>query len=379
MSKIICAKSGIPFTISHLSYTFSHRELAHPLFSLPTARLLGIIPKWYARELTPEDSTILFLALLDSSGLVEFRTHASIHISLVESNMERLSKIVHWIHAVSRPHLVFPSFAITKDSQSLSNISHWLQAWIDAKNDYEEGNRQSVIDAKIRRREEALEKLIKSHSKSLDSLAPKLAQWAAMAATFPTFSVIIDGKKQTLSDYWQSLIIKCAAKDYVVWKSKLADLIELRKHLEENLELGSLYSHSLFALIRKAIAKHVNFLDFDESTAPFTILGTDSNVESANLQSLIDNAPKNLPIESDYPNRIAYILAKSRYETAQRHLTRVAESSLPPIPESTPQIIEPEELVDDSLTYGNQDGIIDLDSPKDSLDDSLGDSSEEEN
>ena len=111
--KILCSKSGIEFTAEHFPGTFFSRELSHPIFSLEQKKLLSYTGKWAAGELTPTDSYLLFLALLNSSEQIQFRTSCKrtpLTNSIVANNMEYLVRTVIKLNAIRTPGTLFPYF-----------------------------------------------------------------------------------------------------------------------------------------------------------------------------------------------------------------------------------------------------------------------------
>ena len=104
MAKILCAKSGIQFTVEHFPISFTQNECHHPIFDASLKKLWKYFPKWQAGELTDTDSLLLFLAYLNATERVEFRTHIwrTTHTNqLVASNMEHLYYVIGKISAIS--------------------------------------------------------------------------------------------------------------------------------------------------------------------------------------------------------------------------------------------------------------------------------------
>jgi hypothetical protein len=325
MAKAICSKSGVEFEVSHFPYYFRKGELSHPVFILETKTLLGLVSKWANREFTETDTKLYFLALLNSTNLIEWRTYARPEMHICEANMEALIRMVAWIDTIKHPNLSMPKFAITKETANLANAKHWIEAWVTAKAEFENGYREYTINQKIIRREHALEKLIKDTHRTPESYAAHLAEWAAMVAQFPTFAVKIDGKVMTCSDYWKDIIRKCGNTNYQTWKLDKNDLQELTEHIIDNVDHGSIFAAALLKLLRAATVRHSSFLGLEFTTGPnntgFTILDDNASIEQANIQALIAGAPETEPREFEYPTRIAYLRAKIRWEMASRYAT----------------------------------------------------------
>lgn len=328
MAKIICAYSSVEFACEHLPFALSSRELAHPLFSVDKKKLLGLAGKWSNNELTPTESYLTYLALLHSTGLLEWRVpvqYTPKTNAIIANNMEQLIHIVGKIDVIKHPSFVLPHFVISPDTCTLENSYHWIQIWNQNYTDWIEQVKSHYNDQELQRRELALEKLLKTSARKIEDYPKILAAWARVAADFPTFNITLMGKRIELADYWESIVIKCA-KEETVFQVPEADLNELIQHCEENL-IGdaSLNSVSLMRYLRKGQKMQQNYLglgDIDlaskEGTA-YRILKPEESAEDANIQNMIDTAPANEPQRHMYPTLIEYIKAKARWTIAQNY------------------------------------------------------------
>ena len=68
----------------------------------------------------------------------------------------------------------------------------------------------------------------------------------------------------------------------------------------------------------------------------YQILSKDDTTESANIKAMIDSAPDHEPRIESYPNKIAYLKAKLRFQMAKKYGT-----STPDTPPQDPE--DPEE------------------------------------
>lgn len=329
--KILCSLSGIEFTCEHFPAYLSSREVSHPIFSLPQKKLISYLGKWGRQELTPTDSYLLFLSILNSSELVEFRVPAfrtEETDSLVAQNMEQLAKIVTRLNAVTNPSVVFPRYVISPDTKTLSNIPHWISNWQDSWEDFQDGFAREYDNRKLIVRETALERLIKSPHLPISSYASKLADWAAIAGEFPENLKIspFTRQKVTCSDYWKEIIVRCT-KEESLFSVPQKDIEYLLTHCECNIPLSGLLSSSLFKVLRRALEKQKNFLglgDMDLSGVRYQILSSSDTTETANLKAMIDSAPEHEPTPEQYPNKIAYLKAKLRFQMAKKYGTTVS-------------------------------------------------------
>lgn len=330
MAKIICAYSSVEFSCEHLPLAISSREVTHPLFHLSKKKLLSLSGQWAAGKLTPTESYLTYLALLNSSGLVEWRvpaTYTSKTPSIVANNMEQLIHIIGKIDVIKHPSFVLPHFVISPDTCSLENSYHWIQIWNQNYNDWADNIKDHSNDQELSRREAGLQKLIKSsHTGARIEDYPKiLAAWARVAGNFPTFSIRVKGVTQELADYWEDIIIKCA-KEEAIFQVPESDLTELIDHCEQEIiGDGSIYAVALMRHLRKGRDMQKNYLglgDIDLSRSnvtSFRILKPTESAEDANIQNMIDAAPSQEPNRRDYPSLIEYIKAKARWNISQNY------------------------------------------------------------
>jgi len=323
--KILCSISGIEFACDYFPGTFHSRETFHPVFNLPQKKLLSYTGKWAAGELTPTDAYLLFLSILRSSDLVEFRVpvfrneHTA---AIIAQNMEFLVRTIIKLNTVSTPSVVFPRYVITPETRFLANVHHWIQNWQDSYQDFLDGYKSAHDSAKLITRENALQRMIKNPHKHIREYAAQIADWAAVAGEFPIFltpSPLNSGLQIPVAEYWKQLIIRACKEEYLFTIPR-SDLEELLEHCEDKIPVGSIYSNALFKLLRGALEKQRNFLglgDFDVRTS-FQILTQDDTVETANLKAMVDSAPLEVPAPEQYPNKLQYLRAKMRFEMAQK-------------------------------------------------------------
>ena len=313
MAQAICAKSGLQFKIDFFPYSFNEGQLQHPVFDLSYQELTQehLLNKWVNREFTEIDTKLYFLALLSSTNLVNWYTYARPSIATCEANMEGLLDILGWMNAIKHPKLSMPHMAITQDTATLDNIRLWIAAWNGAKDDFENGYKELTRNQLMLRQEDTLQRLIKDQQKELQDFSGILANWAALSAEFPQFLITVGGSSIAICDYWKSILVTCSKTPTHIWRLDIEDMRELLEHLETNLEHGSIYAHATMKLIRDGIDTHSNYLGF-------SIINAAEDIERANIQILADNAPSELPLLSQYPNKILYLKAKIRYEQAQK-------------------------------------------------------------
>jgi hypothetical protein len=338
--KILCAYSSIEFNVEHFPGSLTSREFYHPIFCLPQKKLLGYLHKWSHQELTPTDSYLLFLALLKSSDLVNFRVPAARSPktdSIVACNMESLAKILCKLNSVSSPERIFPNYVISPDTKYLDNVQYWITNWEESFVEYS-ASQSKFIDQrnswqKLQHREHALERLIKNPHKPISEYSGILADWAAIAGDFPKFLVTspFTGLSISCDSYWKDIISRCARKDIGLMFATnqiLADIDELLEHCETSIPAGSIHSHLLFKLLRDTKEKKKNFLglgDQDITKSTYAFLSPTDTVESANLSAMIQSAPTEEPKPESYPTKFAYMKAKMKWDLAKKSAQKTGE------------------------------------------------------
>jgi hypothetical protein len=317
MAKAICAKSGIQFDIQYFPYSFLEGELYHPVFDIPYEVLTGskLLQKWINREFTETDTKLYFLALLNITNLVEFRTYARPTIAICESNIEPLLNILGWMNTIQHPAITMPHMTVSQDTATLDNVRMWISAWNGAKDDFESGYKELTRNQLMLRKEDSLQRLIKDQQKEMNQFAGLLASWASLAAEFPTFAITVNGTALQCDDYWKDILVTCAKSEQHIWRLDIDDMKELLGHMEENLEHGSIYAFNTMKLLRDGIYKHENYLGFN-------IINSSQDIEQANLRLLSDNAPLVEPKLHEYANKILYLKDKIKWNHAQKNLNK---------------------------------------------------------
>jgi hypothetical protein len=205
-----------------------------------------------------------------------------------------------------------PRMAITQDTATLDNVRNWIAAWNVARADFENGYRELTRNQLMMRKEDTLQRLIKEQQKELHQYAGMLADWAALAAEFPTFTTDVNGAQIPVNEYWRQILVTCSKSPQHIWRLERADMLELLEHLEDNMEHGSIYAHAVMKLLREGIATQANYLgNYDMG---FTVVNNTSDIEAANIRMLGEGAPTERPMLHEYPNKILYLKAKIRYE-----------------------------------------------------------------
>ncbi len=338
MSNVLCAYSGIEFSVPHFNnLNLYSRECTHPVFALPTSKLLNLVEnEWLESKLSNTESYLLYLALFNSTGLLEFRAPAKVSAettAIVATQMTHLASIVHNIHETGaarvREVLYLPTFVINPDTGDLSSSADWIQIWKQCYADFQNHYKSATELEKLTRKEFNLEKKIKDRNRDISSYAKELAIWAADAGKFPEWDAGSDtyamvGKRCSLREYWIH-IITCCCKLENIWNIPDADIQELTQHCEDEIPHGSIYAATLMSLLRAGADRKRSFFNLGDMNLGttgvfgFRVLDANASVEDAVKLALIESAPLTEPIESQYPNKIAFIKARMNYRMKKEY------------------------------------------------------------
>ncbi len=252
--------------------------------------------------------------------------------------MEQLAAIVWKIYTSGSTKvsevLHLPHYIVSPETKDLSSTPDWIAIWNNCYSDYQNHYRTATALQKLEHQESILERHIRDRTKELSSYVTRLAEWAAIAGNFPTCEAgldksILGGRKMSLADYWKHIII-CCARSESIWEIPKDDLYELYDHCIDNISHGSTSSYTLMAALKTGISQKENFLNIGDidigvnGAATFRILDADASIEDANKLALIDSAPAEKPVESRYPNKLAFIRAKLNWQMKQEHIASIA-------------------------------------------------------
>jgi len=316
--KAICSYSGLEFQIQYFPHFLDTGSIAHPVFSIPLPKLWKYLPKWKAGELTEVDSYLLFLAILKQTEQVEWRLpckRTTRTTSLVAQNMERLFSVVGKVVSVRHPRFCLPRFVITSETNTLDTIRYWLDAWELQYQNFCNGLRDEDARDKLKKKEAALERLIKNPSIKAERYAHILAAWAVEAGEFPQNLTAVDGVEISLSQYWESIIIKCHDNVEMITIPE-ADLVELLEHCEEYIDAGSIFAFHLFNTLREGLSTIRGFFSIGSTTYQLVDTAEPDAIETANIATLVATAPTEAPKRTDYPSDFAFLRAKMRFALA---------------------------------------------------------------
>lgn len=331
MARVLCSLSGIDFKVQHMLIYNTQQQSHHPIFDLSTPHLLELHSQYLENKLEPIENYLYYVALFRSTGLLNFRVATKQQKntqSIIANTMHSLIRMVTRIHTIGlntleSKRLDLPIFVITPDTCDLENTKHWLAIWENNYKDYCNGYRATTLIADINRKELQLEKKIKDHTDP-SQYGAILAEWAALAGAFPHSpdSMVLDEADNVCfaDEYWKR-IIRIAAKGDSIFHIPMEDINDVIDQCEENIDHGSIQAHSLMSVLRAAKERKHNYLSLGDIDirGTFKILDADSSIEDANMQALILSAPRFKPVETQYPNKLAFRLANIKYNQAVQY------------------------------------------------------------
>mgnify|MGYP001194522043 CR=1 FL=1 len=326
--KLKCVYSGIHYEVSHFPASFlNERYTHHPIFDIPQKELFQFARKWSAGELTDIDSYLFYLALLNSTEHLVWRDSARFTdktMKIIHTNMRSLLHCIGKINLVTNPKFVFHKVCISKENGDLVNSGHWIENWLNSYNQFASGYKEAIQHDRVIARERAIQKLIRDTNKPISYYARQIAQWACMTGDFPQRIIVRNGKQWIQAEYWMDIIVRCCNAEQIFYIPE-RDIDDVIAWCEDYVDAGSDVGFELFRLLRSGMKKCKTYLgvdeiDFDDTHPGFKIITPTTSVEQANLQLLIDSAPKEAPVRDHYPSLVAYLRDKVKYDQAQKYL-----------------------------------------------------------
>lgn len=336
--KITCIKSGIQFRVEGFSNNEANGE--HPIFSVAQRKLIEMAARDWPEKFNgkPFDERLLFLALLDSTRMIEWRMPARPSLATVKKYMPHVLKFINWYNAfgvtreagMGKDEISFPRFVIDPDTYTLESLRHWLYSVDMTKDAWEQRTKDQNRITRIRMKEERLARYIKSVMKKPPHYLSTLFDWAADASNihsdritewkeiFTATKFTVNNRGHGIPDNWLA-----------VYKLDELELHDMFDHLTHRLEHGSIFAHEVMQQAKLLLwykKKGVEFgmgefsedeLDIAEIEAhPYRMIA-DSELEAHNKQATASLAPKEEPKEGNYSTRTQYLVAIARWRVAR--------------------------------------------------------------
>lgn len=313
-----CIKSGVPIQVSETLSRFKVKvESVHPVFYLETKRLLTLS----VMNLSDEEVQLVFVALLDRTGLVEFRSPANPTVETCRMHIRKLAWIVHAItERMDKEKLAddFIQLRVNSDCSTIPNLTAILIKWEDAL------NKNNLCQA-IRNKEEntsKLESLLWDSRSNLSSaksgLNRSIINWAEK---------YLDAHKDyditciTLIDNIRKNVEKRPSKVYaslpVRLKSKML-FEKMRRIINQSIDESEEVINRKYALIRYIdllISYHEKqlALDFNARTKNVVKHIGDYSYTVAELDIKFNKMDTPEPVRTDFTSDYEYIKALATY------------------------------------------------------------------
>jgi len=352
MANITCAISGITFRCEHIGSMNLSASIGyyHPVFALPSKRLLHLYSAHCQGQLEPTDSYLLFLAYLYSTEQVTFHAPCSLSptapetSALIERNLRQLIEVIELTATISTPAFKQPSYAIYAENSALPEISSWVAAWNRNIEDFRNGYRNQKLEDSLRKVENSLSKSILSGS-SPSTDAAIIANWADRAGSFPA------SKAEAYK-----LIIRTCFNSEKMFSTPLASIKEVKAYCEENIDVGSIHFHTLYETLKEGIRRHKDYLGLG-----YTLLPTDFTAGEKEVAAMRERATVLAPSRLDYASDLDFLRAKLRFKAVQHNPT-AEDTSAPTVPlAETPSLTEDvkEALMREAELFGIDDASAD--------------------
>lgn len=324
MANITCAISGVAIEIPMFSklYINSSAGYVHPIFAASPKQLDSLYVQHTRNKLMPKESMLLFLAMLHQTGKVVWNTTVTLEptsrraIQLIEKALPLLIEVTAQTNIIRHPKFKQPSFKVTTDNSSLYNIVSYLEAWQLNITLFKQNNVNSIYTERLKKVENKFTHMIKSNI-PLQDYTNIVAEWADKVAGFPN----------NQKEYWKKIIRLCFTSNRIC-NIPLQDIKSVKEYCECNIEIGSIHYFKLMEVLKTGIINHAAYLGNYSLLAvssevgknylqQSTVYNAESEIKNQEaVASIIATAPEKPPVESDYPNKLAFIKAKLAYRIA---------------------------------------------------------------
>jgi hypothetical protein len=317
--QIICRYSGLSFQSTSFMQ-LKVLEGSHPIMSVDPRILLSRARDWADGNLNEVEKKLLFIALLKSTDLVEFRRPAYPTNQTIQRNMEYLLRTLAWRHATG-PKFLLPKFVVDKGTQDLKSVPAWLDKWNDERDYFLSRQGHWELREKIQLREAAMQRLLGKDRKT-PSFYKNLARWVIEVSDAP----------KVVEELWTNIFL--LDTDVKIWAADTEVIQELLKYMINNIDAGSIFANLAFKHIRSILIKNqggleyglgmtsISDLDIEDIKSKGYILlpSSKTSMEVYNDSVAIRTAPSKLPERADYQTELDFLRAKIKWKKLQEHL-----------------------------------------------------------
>lgn len=328
--KITCSISSLQYTVPYFSLNTD--RIPHPIFQCSQKTLLAQLRPFLNGHLQEPECILLFLALLNSTDAIEWRNPFKFTenaVELIRHNMEKTSIAVYKLNeliTMGNKDFHIPKYVCSKhgEADTVFGLLRAVEAWENAITEFTSGRKAQEAGAKLLRIEQVLERLLRMQQRKPEAFAKKLADWAVVAADFPTYEIIRGHILWNCSAYWQDIIRRCILGANII-SIPSDDLIDLIEYCEEEIPHGSIYAATLMTILRGAVKKQREFLGLPahKGIRVFRVVPASHEEEAQHekdiltLRSMSMNAPVNKPQRCDFGDAFMYLRTVARWEAAQ--------------------------------------------------------------
>jgi hypothetical protein len=303
--QVICPISGAVLLKSNYLLGFTLKDI-HPIFRAKRKLILNsdMVHRFMKSEAF-EEKKLIFLAVFNSTELVEFRCPAQPNLQLVETNFLKLMHTASWLaHAeyTYKSEVSFPQFVVSPDTCDLASIPAWIDSLEEIKDSVIRKDIQRDRAAELANKADEIQTSIREAAQLNRNFTAGLARWALSFANLPR-----DDER-----YSKWLKMMCIPKQEA-WMFDIDDYKELADFLENELPSEHPQVLSVMYQVRDLVKEckrgFTELSIFNDDAAnedgSFTILDSDDNV-STSVQLSEPNA-------RDFPTRLAYLVAHAQW------------------------------------------------------------------
>jgi len=307
--KITCKISGVELA-RYQHFAGLHVVDVHPIFEMPARVIWRMVPSFNTEKITGIEKKLLFLALANTTGLLQFRVPAIPSAKIVVQNFPVLADMAGWIHQLQAPGVRFPQYIVRKGTEDMANIKLWLEALMAVREEFYDGKAKQEHKQRMLRLQAKIELGVKYEALGQDGAISKaVAEWALDAAEVPVAT----------RDAWFKLLITPRERMYNKSESEIIALIE---HFELYLPHGSIAAHVAMKRARELLEHKADSMGFyeilDGDYDPDGHPSYNKEVSQTPMaQAAFMDAPTEEPVRGAYASAVAYSIARARWVLAQ--------------------------------------------------------------
>jgi hypothetical protein len=321
-------------------------QLLHPIFSLPIYTLLDrhTTAKIYNRDYSEEDKSLLFVALINSTGALKLDANCAglPDWKVALRYMNPLVEIIKWWHYLDSKLFHFPSLRITPLTDWNTATRNWIYTCHECRLQWENGARKFARKDKAKLATKIVVKQLRAENLGVEVNLSNLYSWATSEHSLAQLDKIVwtllpnsstktswpsgalmfikGGKESSVrAPKTQELYFKdifCFAEKNLS-NLKKEDIASLEDFIIGEFPLEDMGS-SLSFLVSQRIKELKNKIEKEEQTFQLFEPG-DSVVALETVAALVHqvNGSTEPPKQEDFETKINWLMAKARWNLAQ--------------------------------------------------------------